>query len=889
MKKWIGFLMICCVLCSTGAIGAQESDIAGTVYEKSVFRLMSIGVMEGYEDGTFRPEAPVTRAEMAVVAVRMLGISNIAPAGNVFADVSADNWAAGDIETAAALGLIQGTGGGNFAPEEPVRYEEAIKILVELLGYGPLAWQQGGYPTGYISQAASIGLLRGTQGAAGQELTRGMVALLAERAMDIELLEKTVGTGAEYQASGETLYERISSREELQQVRGVLSATEHAALEGYAPSADGFVNIDGSIYRVGASRAEEYLGYYVEAYIRSEEGDDPCIISIRPYGNRNETVTLAADKIRSATKTEILTEKGEYAQERFQIAPDATFLYNGKPVPCAEVEDELVTIYQGDVTLVSRDGTGTYDMVSVCEWESFIIDRVVEVNTAVYFKTGNTFRGKDGYRFRFDDSEIKTRLLDTEGNAIAFESLQAGDVISLRISLDETQCTAVVSRKNVEGTVTELGEDGEVSIDGKTYRLHQNGSGNYGYIPELQEKTTFLLDAQDTIVGTNGVKETAYGYGYVAEAGMAGGMGGYQLKIASCGSRQKKIEKEDNVETIYYTFQNQALQVLDTADSVILNGTRVSAAQLAEKGLAGNAVRYRLNSAGKIKEIDLYKLPAVPNPYDFNAELLSFGGYTAYEGFLADESTKVILTPNTPSCDEDYLVDVEITDKDNVKAFPVEIDEDTQVAEAVVLWANMDAKTPRPIRDTVKVSIVGKVIHSTAQDGSAACKVQMLTDKEEVYAISQDGDANFTAVTNLKKGDLIRYNEKSNGHIDNVEVLASIAALGDDYYRAYENSPKEELFGIVKSIRLNRLSNIRNEMVDELVAVLDENGTGQGIQYSIARKDGPQVYLYDRKEGNIYVSSTDEILGYEAAGTGASKVFMFVKNNDPSVVVIIRD
>lgn len=111
-------------------------------------------------------------------------------------------------------------------------------------------------------------------------------------------------------------------------------------------------------------------------------------------------------------------------------------------------------------------------------------------------------------------------------------------------------------------------------------------------------------------------------------------MGGYQLKIASCGSRQKKIEKEDNVETIYYTFQNQALQVLDTADSVILNGTRVSAAQLAEKGLAGNAVRYRLNSAGKIKEIDLYKLPAVPNPYDFNAELLSFGGYTAYEGFF---------------------------------------------------------------------------------------------------------------------------------------------------------------------------------------------------------------------------------------------------------------
>lgn len=890
MKRLVTFLLAACMVCSMGLIQAQDgSDTIGTVYEKPAFRLMSVGVMEGYEDGTFRPEGEVTRAEMAAVAVRLLGISGTTATGQVFDDVAVDHWAAGDIEVAASMGLVQGTGNGLFSPEEAVVYEDAVKIMVELLGYGPAALAQGGYPMGYFSQAATIGLLRGVDGTMGEAATRGTIVLLADRALDIELLERQVGTGTEYRNNGETLYERLTSKEEVQRVRGIVTATEVTALNGYAATSDGMVSIDGTPYLAGNSNAAELLGYFVEAYVRSEDGDRPEILSIRSYANRNETVQIDAKELRSATKEEILTEKREDGQERFPIAPDATYLYNGKQVPSEEVDDDLLMIYHGTLDLISRDGTGLYDVVSIREQESFIIDRIVEVNTAVYFETGNVFRGKEGYRFLLDDMEITTQLLNSQGETVQFGDIAVGDVISLEVSLDETLCKAVISQETVEGTVTELGENGEIRIDDTIYQLYQKSDGTYGFDPQLKDRTTFLLDAQGNIVGNDGTRETAYSYGYVAQAGAAGGMGGFQIKVASYGTRQKRVEQQDNVETIYYTFQNGELAVLDIADSVLFNGSRISASQLSAQNLQGNAIRYRLDSSGEIREMDCYQLPDQGNDYNFNAELLSFGGYTAYEGFLADDSTKIILAPIMPDDDEDYTVDVEVTDKDSIKAYPIEVDPDTQIAESVIIWANMDAKTPKPIRDTVDVSIVGKVIRGTTEDGLSTCKVQMLTGQEEVYATSQDGDVSFPVVAGLKKGDLIRYNESSNGRIDNIQVLASITSLGDDYYRAYENSPNEEIFGIVKSIRLNRLSNIRNEMVDEITISLDEAGNDQGIDYHIARKDGPQVYLYDRKEGNIYASTTDEILGADAAEAGASKVFMFVKNNDPSVVVIIRD
>ena len=77
MKKVLSFvLVLSMILGSFGmAFAAAPSDVVGKDYEDAVNVLMELGVVEGYKDGTYRPEKVVTRAEMATLIIKALGRS----------------------------------------------------------------------------------------------------------------------------------------------------------------------------------------------------------------------------------------------------------------------------------------------------------------------------------------------------------------------------------------------------------------------------------------------------------------------------------------------------------------------------------------------------------------------------------------------------------------------------------------------------------------------------------------------------------------------------------------------------------------------------------------------------------------------------------------------
>src|SRR5205823_4092329 len=92
--------------------------------------LTNLGVISGYSDGTFRPDAGVTRAQFAKMLVRALGWALIEPARSTFSDVDRDFWAYGYIETAAAHGVITGYSDGTFRPSSGVTRSQIAKIVV---------------------------------------------------------------------------------------------------------------------------------------------------------------------------------------------------------------------------------------------------------------------------------------------------------------------------------------------------------------------------------------------------------------------------------------------------------------------------------------------------------------------------------------------------------------------------------------------------------------------------------------------------------------------------------------------------------------------------------------------------------------------------------------
>lgn len=205
MKKVLSLvLVLTLVLGSFSFAFAVPNDVEGTDYESAVTRLMAVGVIDGYDDGTFKPEKTITRAEFAKLIIVSLGLEDAAKYGasnSNFTDV-VGHWAAGYINMAAAEGIVNGMGDGTFSPDATVTFEQAVTMTVRALGYEPAI--TGGYPAGYLSQANKIDLTDDVDGTVGAPASRGIVAMLVDNAIDIPLMiQQGYGDEATYVISGE--------------------------------------------------------------------------------------------------------------------------------------------------------------------------------------------------------------------------------------------------------------------------------------------------------------------------------------------------------------------------------------------------------------------------------------------------------------------------------------------------------------------------------------------------------------------------------------------------------------------------------------------------------------------------------------------------------------
>lgn len=111
------------------------SDVpANAWYGKAVSTLSAMGVLKGYEDGSFHPDANITRAELATIAVRFFHAPETA--ANAFSDISG-HWARNAINAAAQLGIVNGYEDGTFRPANNITRAETIQMVNNVLGRHP--------------------------------------------------------------------------------------------------------------------------------------------------------------------------------------------------------------------------------------------------------------------------------------------------------------------------------------------------------------------------------------------------------------------------------------------------------------------------------------------------------------------------------------------------------------------------------------------------------------------------------------------------------------------------------------------------------------------------------------------------------------------------------
>ena len=141
LKKLITIVLaLAMVLTCVGvpALAAEFSDITDAKVSDAVNKLVAYNIITGYEDGTFRPDNQITRAEFAAIVTRMKGVANtVAPdAKTGFADLDNDEsraWARPYVKAAVYLGVINGFEDGSFRPKTACTRAQAVKIIYEAL------------------------------------------------------------------------------------------------------------------------------------------------------------------------------------------------------------------------------------------------------------------------------------------------------------------------------------------------------------------------------------------------------------------------------------------------------------------------------------------------------------------------------------------------------------------------------------------------------------------------------------------------------------------------------------------------------------------------------------------------------------------------------------
>ena len=132
-RRTVAMLLAVCILAllPTAALAADFTDLEGHRAKDAIDIWAIMEVLNGYEDGTFKPDNPITRAELAAVLCRVLGIESYPPRMDppTFADVPADAWYHFPVAALHMNNIMTGDGGGVMRPNDAVSRQEGVMLI----------------------------------------------------------------------------------------------------------------------------------------------------------------------------------------------------------------------------------------------------------------------------------------------------------------------------------------------------------------------------------------------------------------------------------------------------------------------------------------------------------------------------------------------------------------------------------------------------------------------------------------------------------------------------------------------------------------------------------------------------------------------------------------
>ncbi len=185
-------------------------DIAGHKYEDAIWYVYNNGIVEGYEDGSYKPDQTINRAELLKIVVESAFAETygdfVVTSGGA-TDVYSDAWYYKYVSFGIGEGIVEGYGDGSFKPANNINFVEALKIVMIGTGYDyeeATPWFKN-----LVVLASENNFIPLDVDKFDDELTRGQVAELITRIKKYQAEELDDYLGA--MASARITYEMLES------------------------------------------------------------------------------------------------------------------------------------------------------------------------------------------------------------------------------------------------------------------------------------------------------------------------------------------------------------------------------------------------------------------------------------------------------------------------------------------------------------------------------------------------------------------------------------------------------------------------------------------------------------------------------------------------------
>ena len=830
------------------------------------------------------------------------------------------NWAIPNINTAYAKGVINGYEDNTFRPSANVAYEEAIKMIMCTLGYTASVDTTPWYAN-YISVAAQKGVTKVASqiGAAETPASRACIAQLLYDSLDVRIVENNDVTDKtilndylNYEKTTGIIYSNDVTSLDSQDIN-----IRENEIMIYAKEPD-TNRYELHTYVTTDANLKNYLGYEIDFYYTTSGSTRTITLCVLDDA---EPLVINASDVEtgtsSASQIKYYANRDDNKEKIANISSDNVVIYNGKLYGnsrnSSRFDVSMIPLI-GQVRLIDSDDDRVYDVVDITSYDVYYVS---SKSSTSYEIVDNVIQPAENKTLKLDKAaDANLTIVDKNGKELEFTSIAVGNIICYTKSNGGTPLKkAIVLSDKVTGTITAIQND-KITISNKEYYISNaapwlNG-GKLDEAPQNQDAGTYYLDLNGDIVAYT-KKETSvstrYGFvvAYAEDKESFDGDVTFRVLDSAGKTQYIKTYRSTSVNGEPCTTGTDVLKALKDAINNGKSGAEgvQQVIKYTTKTVNGNVVFdkvYTATSVDKGGEIVSDKLTTLSNIKREDTAKYESSYITCNGTKINLGSAIVFIVPedgvynNFKKSSVSYVFNA--SGNYNVEVFDVSA---TNVPKVVVAYG---ADSTKKITTSTPICVIKEKTESMKDDENAwkLAGYKTSTAFSEFDSMWISDDSNRDIVESLARGDIFRTGTDADGD-------ALFVAGDEERTHIIYQVDKENEFGIFGKINNASYSGVLLGSIvakdEESLSIAPEKLTkdSEGYNesnlqlYNVKDFKNTQILKYDNAGKTLdiieipndeYQSAIDALSAYDD-GTEPSKVLLYVYKKAVKLLVILPE